>query len=116
MAMYDHILFLPFRNRIEECYDLLRPKLSFFNMLLLTSCTVVWMVTVLLASVLSSAYLDISTIQLGVFIAVTVGISIISSILNYLAINRLVALYMINIKGAFQIHYGHEFLAHYEQE
>jgi hypothetical protein len=116
MSRYDHLVFFPFRNRVEEFYDLLRPKLSFYNMLVLTSCTISWMVTIFLASLLSATYSNIATIELGVFIAVTIAISLISSILNWASINRLHNLYIINIKGAFKVYYNSEFVTHGEQD
>lgn len=116
MASYDHIVFFPFRNRVEEYYDLLRPKLSFYNMLILTSCTIAWMVTVFLASLLSATYSNIATIQMGVFIGVTIVIAMISSILNWVAINRLLDMYVMNVKGAFKVYYDHTFVPHGEGE
>jgi hypothetical protein len=115
MSRYDHLVFFPFRNRVEEFYNLLRPKLSFYNMLILTSCTISWMVTIFLASILSATYNNISTVDLGVFIGVTIVIALISSILNWIAINRLHDLYVVNIKGAFKVYYDHEFVPHDEQ-
>jgi hypothetical protein len=116
MARYDHLVFFPFRNRVEEFYDLLRPKLSFYNMLILTSCTISWMVTIFLASLMSATYSDIAKIEIGTFIGVTIAISIVSSILNWIAINRLHDLYVVNIKGAFKVYYDSEFVAHGDQD
>lgn len=110
MATYDHIVFFPFRNKIEDEYDLLRPKIQFYNMLILTSCIISWMVTIFLSSILSQTYSDIALIEVGVFVGITVAIALISSLLNVIAINRLYALYILNVKGAFKVDYGHEFL------
>lgn len=50
------------------------------------------------------------TISNGTYLGITVFIAVISSILNLLCINRLFHIYVLNVKGAFRVHYGHSFL------
>jgi hypothetical protein len=52
MAKYNHIIYYPFRDRTFEKYDLLKPKSTFFVLLVVTSLCIVWMITIFLSSVL----------------------------------------------------------------
>lgn len=49
-------------------------------------------------------------IPLGVFVALTLLIALISSFLNIIATNRLHRIYLINIKSAFKVNYGNEYV------
>ena len=68
MAKYNHISYYPFRNRTLERYDLLKPKSTFFNLLLISSLCIVWMSTIFLSSILQYVYTDVTSIDLIVFI------------------------------------------------
>lgn len=92
-------------------YDLLKPKTSFYTWLVILSCCISWMTTIFLSAILQSTYSIIDSIPLLVYIAVTVGVAFISSILNIICVNRLMRIYVLNVKGAFKVDYGHKFLA-----
>lgn len=47
---------------------------------------------------------------MGTFVGLTIAIAIISSILNLIATNRLFRIYLLNIKSAFKVDYGHKYL------
>jgi hypothetical protein len=111
IAKYDHILYYPFRDKMTEQYDLLKPKTTFYVLLVITTCCIAWMTTIFLSAILQSSYSDVTLIPLGTFVGITIAISIISSILNLIATNRLFRIYLINVKGAFKVDYGHKFLA-----
>jgi len=68
------------------------------------------MTTIFLSAILSSAYSNVTLIPIGTFAGLTVAISIISSILNIISTNRLFRIYLINVKAAFKVDYGHQFL------
>jgi hypothetical protein len=100
-------VYYPFRDKISVSYDLLKPKTTFYTLLVISSCCIAWMITIFLASIIESVYEEISTVPLPIYIGVTVVISIISSFLNILCINQLFRIYILNVKGAFRIDYGH---------
>ena len=52
---------------------------------------------------------------MGVFVGLTVAIAIISSILNIIATNRLFRIYLLTVKAAFKVDYGHKFAAAQEE-
>lgn len=106
LSKYDHVLYYPFRDRTSDNFNLLKPKPTFYTLLVVTSCCIAWMTTILLSAILQNVYTDILTVPLTVFIGVTVVISIISSVLNIICINRLFRIYLMNIKAAFRIDYG----------
>lgn len=93
MAKYNHILHYPFRNRLTEKYDLLKPKTTFFTLLLISSLCIVWMSTILLSSIIQKAYSNITSIDLLVFILFTIGIGLVSSVLNMLSIKKIYSIY-----------------------
>lgn len=109
MAKYNHLLYYPFRNRSLERYDLLKPKSTFFNLLVISSLCIVWMVTIFLSTILQYVYTDVTSVDLVVFILLTVAIAVLSSLLNTFVINRLFRLYVVNVKNAFKVDYGHQF-------
>jgi hypothetical protein len=49
---YDHVVYYPFRNKVAENYNLLKPKGSFFTLILAISLSSVWMLTVFLTFML----------------------------------------------------------------
>lgn len=60
LEKYDHLIYYPFRNRTVDKIDLLKPKSTFYVMLVVCSLTVCWISTVLLLSSLQLFYSDIS--------------------------------------------------------
>lgn len=56
-------------------------------------------------------YTNISTVPLSTFIGLTVAIAIISALLNIIATNRLFRIYLLTLKAAFRVDYGHEYKA-----
>lgn len=82
MAKYNHVLYYPFRQRISDTVDLLKPKSTFYNLILVTSICVVWMSTIFLSAILQSVYSTVSAIPTGVFVGLTVLIAVVSSTLN----------------------------------
>ena len=52
MAKYNHLIYYPFRDKIFEKYDLLKPKSTFFNLLIVSTVCVCWMITIFLSSLL----------------------------------------------------------------
>ena len=109
ISKYDHIIFYPFRDKVLEQYDLLKPKTSFYTLLVVCTCCIAWMTTIFLSAILQSSYSDVTLIPLSTFIGLTIAISIISAILNVIATNRLFRIYLITVKGAFKIDYGLKF-------
>lgn len=69
------------------------------------------MTTIFLSAILQNSYSDVTLIPIGTFAGLTVAISIISSCLNIISTNRLFRIYLINVKAAFKVDYGHKFLA-----
>lgn len=55
-------------------------------------------------------YSDITTVELIVFILLTVLIAVVSGLLNIIATNRLFRVYLLNMKAAFKVHYGNQFV------
>ena len=49
-----------------------------------------------------------------VFIILTVAIAVISSLINMFATNRLFRVYLLNMKAAFKVHYGNDFVSAHE--
>jgi hypothetical protein len=72
------------------------------------------MTTIFLSAILQSIYSDISTIPLATFIEVTIAIAIISSCLNIIATNRLFRIYLLTLKSAFRVDYGHQYKSLHE--
>ena len=95
MSKYNHIIYYPFRDKITEKYDLLKPKSTFFNLLVVSSMCVTWMITIFISSLLQQSYSDVSTINWAVFVMVTFAVAIIASIINLIIVNRLFRLYTI---------------------
>jgi len=114
IAKYDHVIYYPFRDKIAEQYDLLKPKTTFYTLLVICTCCVAWMTTIFLSSILESAYSNVTLIPTSTFVGLTVAIAIISSLLNIIATNRLFRIYLINIKSAFKVDYGHRFIDAYK--
>lgn len=52
MAKYDHLVYYPFRNRVADKIDLLKPKSTFYVMLVICSLCICWISTILLVSLL----------------------------------------------------------------
>ena len=52
IAKYDHMAFYPFRDKVLEQYDLLKPKTSFYTLLVICTCCVAWMTTIFLSAIL----------------------------------------------------------------
>lgn len=109
VAKYDHIIYYPFRDKLLEQYDLLKPKTSFYTLLVICTCCVAWMTTIFLSAILQNVYSNISTVPLGTFIGLTVAIAIISAFLNIVATNRLFRIYLLTLKSAFRVDYGHQY-------
>lgn len=109
IAKYDHIIYFPFRDRLLEQYDLLKPKTSFYTLLVICTCCVAWMTTIFLSAILQNVYTNISTVPLSTFIGLTVAIAIISALLNIIATNCLFRIYLLTLKGAFRVDYGHQY-------
>lgn len=110
IAKYDHLLYFPFRDRVLEKYDLLKPKTTFYTLLFICTCCIAWMTTIFLTAILQSSYSNISLIPVGTFVGLTIAIAIISSFLNLIATNRLFRIYLLNLKNAFKVDYGHKFV------
>lgn len=49
---YDHLVYWPFEDKIKENYDLLKPKGSFFTLILVVTLATVWMLTVFLTFII----------------------------------------------------------------
>lgn len=109
MSKYNHLIYYPFRDKIFEKYDLLKPKSTFFILLFISTVCVCWMITIFLSSVLQNKYSDISKVSVSMFIALTLAIAVISTLINLIIINRLFRLYTITIKNAFKVDYGHKY-------
>ena len=110
MHKYDHVLYYAFRDRTTDKYDLLKPKTTFYTLLVVTSCCISWMITIFLSAILQSMYSNVQTIPLSMFIGVTVGVAVLSSVFNLVCINRLFRIYVLNVKGAFKVDYGHQYV------
>jgi hypothetical protein len=110
MAKYNQLMYYPFRNRIYDKIDLLKPKSSFYIMMFVCSLCIVWMSTVLLASLFQLFVEDISTVSWSAFVLLGLAISAVSSLLSLLAMNRFYRLYLLNIKNSFKIDYGARWL------
>lgn len=106
ISKYDHVIFFPFRDRVLEKYDMLKPKTTFYTLLFICTCCIAWMTTIFLSAILQSSYSNISLIPFGTFVGITIAISIISSFLNLVATNRLFRIYILNVKNAFKVDYG----------
>jgi hypothetical protein len=52
IAKYDHIVYYPFRDKIMEQYDLLKPKTTFYTLLVICTCCIAWMTTIFLTAIL----------------------------------------------------------------
>jgi hypothetical protein len=52
MAKYDHLVYYPFRTRMLDKIELLRPKPSFHAMLDVASICISWTSTILLVSLI----------------------------------------------------------------
>jgi len=111
MARYNHILHYPFRNRVSDKVDLLKPKSTFFNLIFVNSVCVAWTCTIFLSAILQSVYTNVSAIPLMTYAALTVLIGLVSSFINVFQINRLFRLYAINVKHAFKVDYGHKYVS-----
>ena len=46
MAKYNHLVYYSFRDRTKDKYDLLKPKMTFYSLLVITSCCISWMSTI----------------------------------------------------------------------
>jgi hypothetical protein len=68
------------------------------------------MTTIFLSAIIQQVYSDITTVPLGVFIGLTIVICLVSSILNFIATNRLFNVYLVTMKAAFKVNYGKEFV------
>lgn len=110
IAKYDHLLYYPFRDKLLEQYDLLKPKTTFYTLLVITSCCIAWMITIFLTAILQSSYSNVTLIPNGVFAGLTVAIAIISSLMNLIPTNRLFSVYLLNVKNAFKVDYGVKYL------
>ena len=106
MAKYNHLIYYPFRDRISDKIDLLKPKGNFFNLIVITSLCVVWMCTIFLSAILEFTYSDVTKLGFMTFVGLTIAIAVIATLVNMVAINRLFRLYTINIKNAFKVDYG----------
>ena len=95
---------------MNEKYDLLKPKTPFYTLLVITSCCISWMVTIFLAALIQVFYSNVQTVPLIVFIVVTAIMAAISSVINIIVVNRLFRIYVLNVKGAFKIDYGHQYV------
>jgi len=82
IAKYNHIIYYPFRDRISDKVDLLKPKSTFFNLIVITALCVVWMTTIFISAILQSAYINVSAIPAGTFVGFTVLIAFTSSVVN----------------------------------
>ena len=111
LAKYDHLVYYPFRDNLSDTYNLLKPKTTFYALLIVCTACIAWMATIFLSAILQNVYSDITTVQLVVFIVLTVAIAIISSLLNMFATNRLFRVYLLNMKAAFKVHYGNDFVS-----
>lgn len=109
MAKYNHLIYYPFRDRIFEKYDLLKPRSTFFNLLFVSTLCVCWMITILLSALLQNFFTDISSVSTSTFVALAIGVAILSTLINLIIINRLFSLYLITIKNAFKVDYGHKY-------
>lgn len=56
MAKYDHLVYYPFRTRMLDKIELLRPKPSFYAMLDVASICISWISTILLVSLIQELY------------------------------------------------------------
>lgn len=52
VAKYDYLLYYPFRDKLLEQYDLLKPKTTFYTLLVVCSCCIAWMTTIFLTAIL----------------------------------------------------------------
>ena len=89
MAKYNHVAHYPFRDKVADKVDLLKPKSTFFNLIFVTQLCVVWMITILLSAALKSVIADVSTVAVGTFVGLSIVIGLIATALNMLQINRL---------------------------
>lgn len=86
MAKYDHLVYYPFRSKLKESYDLLKPKGSFFTLILTVTLATVWMLTVFITFILSSGSSNISEMSIGSFVGVAIAIAIMAAVINFFAI------------------------------
>jgi len=56
LAKYNHLIYYPFRNRVIEKYDLLKPKATFFNLLAVVAVCVCWMISIFFSTILQNSF------------------------------------------------------------
>jgi len=106
---YDHLVHLPFRDRVKDNYNLLKPKGSFFTLILVMTLATVWMLTVFLTFILQSSTDNVASLPMANYVGIAIGIAIVASIINFFTIKALFKLYVKNIRHAFKVHYDSEY-------
>lgn len=101
MNKYNHMGYYFFRDKLSDHYDLLKPTISFYNLLNILAVATVWMITIFISTILQHNYADISQIPVGTFVGLVIVIGLISSAFIILVTNRLFKMYNVTIKGAF---------------
>lgn len=103
------MVYLPFKDRIKANYDLLKPKGTFFTLILVMTLAVVWMLTVFLVFILQSIANDISNLPIVLYIGIAIIVAVLASIINFFLIEALFKLYVKNIRHAFKVQYDSEY-------